>query len=120
MKRHGLQETEDTLKQIGKRILDQDDHQALGVCWKIMVETGAMQNFGMMLNKFQVGQEQQQGSLDQSITVILALLVDFSHFIEPSTKKNEWSISCFVETNIVTRLVILLEQICQYFKQSLE
>ena len=77
-----------------------------------MVDSGAMQNFGMILNKFSAGQENQQDCPNSLITIVLNLLIEFSHFIDPESEGNDWSISCFVETNLITRLVILLEQIC--------
>ena len=101
------------MAQIDQKVLSVDDTNTQGQIWKIMVESGALQDFGVLLNKF----DQPQNPLSGSISLILRLLVDFSHFIEPA-KGNDWSISCFVEMNLITRIVILLERICECMKSS--
>ena len=87
-----------------------EDHLRADV-YKNMVNLGVMQNFSMLLNR--INTSTKIGGQDcpfDLIIEVLGILTDFSYFIAPGMDKedNNSSIWSFIDSNIITRVVNLI------------
>ena len=87
-----------------------------------MVGSGVMQNFSILLNRFD--RFTTIGEKDCPLEIILEVLdflTDFSHFIDPKAKKeNQNAINTFIESNIIMRLIKLMQSTLSHLQNFVD